>query len=932
MWFTFFMWVCSSIVSALLAPKPPDAKASSTGDFDVPTAEEGRPIGLIFGTCKVSGPNVTWWGDLKVKAIKASTGGFLGIGSKSYTVGWKYYLGMQMALSCEIDELVDIIIGEKSLGISASYAEGGTTLHIDKPDLFGGAQKEGGISGDVDFYFGSDTQLGNSYLAGVVGSAVPGYRGVCHAILRRCYIGTQPYLKTWEWVVRRTRVPDGFSGQGNINGDANPAFIIATLLTRPREKGGRGVPIARIDVASFNAGAATHAAEGFGLSINMDKAQSADNWIQEVCRHVDAAVYTDQETGLITYKPIRADYDPTTIPAFGPDDLKEAPEINRPSWSETLNRVVIRYNSRANGFTVATAQDRDPANRAIRGEEALGVFDFFGASNATIAQKIATRERRTHAYPLASLNLTLNRRAWKLRPGSPFRLVFPAMDVSMICRVANIKYGTFESGAITVEAAEDIFATPPATYDPPPVSGWTEAISAPVVASQQVLVEAPYWLVAENRHVLVMAARGDATTQSMDLYVNTGSGYIQADPLESPTPTGVLTAAWSCKTAALDSTGFVVGSGTDLDHLPEYSTDAAGRARGTNLALVGGTEWVSWTTATDNGDGTVTIGGVLRGILDTPPVDHAAGERVWFASQGAAVLPTTDSGGAGPQGDTGPIGPQGLVGATGPQGPAGVGVPAGGYPGQLLAKRSNADYDSEWVDAGSGPGGEGVWRFFDAKKPFASPSSLDDEFEISTLDGRWTPILFGGASINLNDIKASGLTVCLPAGTGDKCNGVVQPIPIPSGDWTIWTVSELAAVGTACAGLITSTANNKSGSQTQWNILQEGGWNWNIAHTAGGFSGFGGFIISNTSNLNGGHAFQRLRKQGSNYYYAISIDGETWLESTPVALSYVPTYFGIFGKNINGNYAGKASFDFFRYMPEGSGNTKLGDYRVVVCN
>jgi len=642
MWFTFFMWVCSSIVSALLAPKPPDAKASSTGDFDVPTAEEGRPIGLIFGTCKVSGPNVTWWGDLKVKAIKASTGGFLGIGSKSYTVGWKYYLGMQMALSCEIDELVDIIIGEKSLGLSASYAEGGTTLHIDKPDLFGGAQKEGGISGDVDFYFGSDTQLGNSYLAGVVGSAVPGYRGVCHAILRRCYIGTQPYLKKWEWVLRRTRVPDGFSGQGNINGDANPAFIVATILTRPREKGGRGVPIARIDVASFNAGAAIHAAEGFGLSINMDKAQSADNWIQEVCRHVDAVVYVDQETGLITYKPIRADYDPASLPEFGPEDLMAAPEISRPSWSETLNRVVIRYNSRANGFVVATAQDRDPANRAIRGEEALGVFDYFGASNATIAQKIATRERRTHAYPLASLNLTLNRRAWKLRPGSPFKLTFPPLDLSMICRVANIRYGTIESGEITIEAVEDVFSTPPATYQPPPVSGWTDPVSAPVAAAQQTLVEAPYWLVGQARNVLALAARGDETTQSMDLWTDAGSGYLASGSLDSPTPTGTLTAAWSCKTAALDPSGFTIGSGIDLDRLT--GTNADGRARGANLALLG-SEWISWTTITDNGDGTWTIAGVLRGLLDSVPVDHAAGERFWAAGEGAALTCESSDGG-----------------------------------------------------------------------------------------------------------------------------------------------------------------------------------------------------------------------------------------------------------------------------------------------
>ena len=59
-----------------------------------------------------------------------------------------------------------------------------------------------------------------------------------------------------------------------------------------------------------------------------------------------------------------------------------------------------------------------------------------------------------------------------------------------------------------------------------------------------------------------------------------------------------------------------------------------------------------------------------------------------------------------PRGKTGPQGPQGEPGAdgkTGPQGPAGPGVAAGGTTGQVLAKKSNTNYDTEWIDnSGSG--------------------------------------------------------------------------------------------------------------------------------------------------------------------------------------------------------------------------------------
>jgi len=45
------------------------------------------------------------------------------------------------------------------------------------------------------------------------------------------------------------------------------------------------------------------------------------------------------------------------------------------------------------------------------------------------------------------------------------------------------------------------------------------------------------------------------------------------------------------------------------------------------------------------------------------------------------------------------LGPPGQVGPPGAQGLQGAGVPAGGSAGQILRKRSAADYDSEWSTA-----------------------------------------------------------------------------------------------------------------------------------------------------------------------------------------------------------------------------------------
>jgi len=58
---------------------------------------------------------------------------------------------------------------------------------------------------------------------------------------------------------------------------------------------------------------------------------------------------------------------------------------------------------------------------------------------------------------------------------------------------------------------------------------------------------------------------------------------------------------------------------------------------------------------------------------------------------GAWAVPVGSPGATGPAGSTGPAG--------GP-GPAGPGVPAAGTIGQLLAKTSGTDYDTQWVDPG----------------------------------------------------------------------------------------------------------------------------------------------------------------------------------------------------------------------------------------
>lgn len=74
MWVNLAILVISAIISYALAPKPPKPKPPSLSDFDVPTADEGKPIAVVFGDVWLRSPNVVWYGDMRIEPIQKKGG------------------------------------------------------------------------------------------------------------------------------------------------------------------------------------------------------------------------------------------------------------------------------------------------------------------------------------------------------------------------------------------------------------------------------------------------------------------------------------------------------------------------------------------------------------------------------------------------------------------------------------------------------------------------------------------------------------------------------------------------------------------------------------------------------------------------------------------------------------------------------------------
>lgn len=64
--------IISAILEQALAPKQPDATASTQADFDIPQADEGKPQAVVFGDSWCDAWEVLALGNFRTEPIKSS--------------------------------------------------------------------------------------------------------------------------------------------------------------------------------------------------------------------------------------------------------------------------------------------------------------------------------------------------------------------------------------------------------------------------------------------------------------------------------------------------------------------------------------------------------------------------------------------------------------------------------------------------------------------------------------------------------------------------------------------------------------------------------------------------------------------------------------------------------------------------------------------
>ena len=559
------------------------------------------------------------------------------------TVGFKYYLAMHMGI-CRgpIDALLEIRVGDRTAW--QGELTDNTTFSINKEDLFGGTKGEGGIKGTAYLMMGGASQTIPGALRNMIQGLCPQFRGVATLFYDGLVSAMNPYPKPWKFKVRRLRAgwdgpvwypekiqidmhadyvdADGKAQGGDIKA-MNGVHIIYEACTN--RVWGRGMNRADMLDSAWRYAADLIYSEGLGLCIAWKRTDNLDSFVQKIIDHIGATIFVDKATGLMTIKIIRDDYNFADLPVLNPDNgLLGVSESSVVAGTGLINEIQVTYHSPLSNED-GRVQSHNLAGIQTAGSIVSSSTEYDAIPTAALAQRMADRDLNAQALPLRTFKLTADHRAWKVQPGTVFRIQDPKRgSVDIAIRAGAVEEMAITDGYLQISAVEDVFAMP--------VNG-TAAVQPPVVlppdrtpkVARRRAYEIPYSILnrylapadfnaiqSQNGYYGIAVERPSAAMMSYDLAMRAG-GETSFDVRGSGdfVPLGELMASISY----LDTT-FQINKVVDGDEI----------TTGTCIYL--GEEIIRVDRAVLNADiWTLTI---ARGVYDTVPAPHTAGLLVWW--------------------------------------------------------------------------------------------------------------------------------------------------------------------------------------------------------------------------------------------------------------------------------------------------------------
>lgn len=656
-------YIATFIITELLRPKTPDAKPTAFEDFGFPSVDPGRRIPIIWGKERIDSIHTLDVMFFEAAPIRKRTGLF----NKS-TVGFKYYVGIDVGLArsgCTLRRIFfdDQVVWEGT----AAPADDGVSFVIENSRFFGGDDGGGGFGGTVVYWGGGPTQNTSTYGANYQ-NPQPAYRHVSRIEFRDFYFGNtgrmpvisvelERYPNTLGIGNNRKVEVDGVSPSDKI-GLAIPE-IIHEILTDD-DWGLAESSVNDVNTASFIAAAATLRSEGNAASLRWMQGDNMEEVIRTCLIQADGALFKRASDGKWTLNLARRDYlvSPLTIPTYDKTNCTLV-RLNRSGWDETFNEVHVNFRSTDSKEPPSPAVEYDMANFEITGYHEVATITFPGVQHEVLAQTLAAREIHQGAFPLAQIEILVNRKAWDLEPADVFRWSWEEYEITqMFFRVVKISYGTVDQNEIRIVAVQDIFGLSETSFGTAQTTLYTSLNTSPEVIAAVDIIQQPYFFnlndpetsnPGSDHKPAVFARKPQGSSLTFRMLTRTGSdSFVEEDVSAEFTPNATLTNALPDDASPWDNPASVALSNVQDIRDIVSATDSDIKNFGLNLALITDDsspqyfEFVAFKGFTDNGDGTAVMTDVQRGMVDTLPRSWSAGARVWFVSEGFSTTERDD--------------------------------------------------------------------------------------------------------------------------------------------------------------------------------------------------------------------------------------------------------------------------------------------------
>lgn len=461
-----------------------DTKPGPLQEMKIPRTDEGAPIPLIYGRCRVRAPILAWHSPVRFYPANPDNG-----------VAQIYAMDMFMILGIGFgndygkhkiykmwagDQLLTPNIADLNLDLTGLTGNG----NFETSKVYAAGSDDDYTGGWIEFLNGNSSQtlvdesnVATTYIgdrmktySGLDKIDIPGYRGYLSVGLYHLTGGTATGATPGaKWYTGRSQSVPAYNFEvsswqtlhpqlgtyARVGDDSNPINVLWDLLCAKFGKAGTDI----IDVSNFQAAQYTLMTETHGYSIAIEKGVELDNHIQDVLRQIDGVLYEDPATGLIKIKLIRNDYDPNTVPHITKASGVELQNFAIGSWLDVPNKVKVVFTNRADDYRDGSAEAHSLANVSIQdGQIIERIVRFPGCCNQALANALVSREMAAVSRPMIKCRIVADRSILRQNQGDAIKLTWEAPDIpGLIFRVANVDRGLLRDNKIALDLIQDYF-------------------------------------------------------------------------------------------------------------------------------------------------------------------------------------------------------------------------------------------------------------------------------------------------------------------------------------------------------------------------------------------------------------------------------------------------------------------------------------------